>query len=493
MARGRRRAPSNAQAPGAHSGGWNERRARFPVLRSRPPSCLFPFAFCLDSSWVLWLSLFNLTAAGCGASVRADRELVVISPHRDEIRIEFAQAFARWYEAQAGETVHVTWLDVGGTSAMQRYLLSQFAEAGNPGIDLIFGGGTDPYLRFQQADPPVLEPYRVPEAILSRIEPTLLGVPLYDPDGYWYGTALTSFGILYNREVLRRQDLPAPIDWRSMADSRYFTWVGAGDPRMSGSVHMLYEIMLQAYGWDEGLRLITQIGGNARSFALESSLVTRDVNSGDVALAGAIDFFAFSLIAREGDEKIGFVLPEGQSVLSVDSIGILRDAPHRELARAFVRFVVSDEGQRLWIVRAGLPGGPEQYDLCRPPLIRALYELPPKQSTVRVNPFAARAALEYDSDKAGRRWSALNDLIGATLIDGHPELRRAWEAVILAGEPPRLVARLCAPPCDEQAFLELAPSLRNPRVRSRQLRDWGNWARAKYDAVARQALQTVQR
>ena len=72
----------------------------------------------------------------------ADR-LVLISPHADEIQIEFEAGFKRAYRADTGRKVDVEWLDIGGgTSSILRYIKSEFGRSPEGmGIDLFFGGG----------------------------------------------------------------------------------------------------------------------------------------------------------------------------------------------------------------------------------------------------------------------------------------------------------------------------------------------------------------
>ncbi len=60
-----------------------------------------------------------------------------------------------------------------------------------------------------------------------------------------------------------------PVIWRTWEDlaSPAGVWlVGSLDPRKSGSVHAVYEIILQAYGWEKGWRTITGLGANVRNF-----------------------------------------------------------------------------------------------------------------------------------------------------------------------------------------------------------------------------------
>src|SRR4051794_9151289 len=112
----------------------------------------------------------------------------------------------------------------------------------------------------------------MPAPILARIRSQLNGVPLYDPGGRWYGPVLSSFGVLYNHEVLRRLHLTPPSFW-GLAGSKapelqgwaYLGlpqlqgWVSAGDPRLTGSVHMVYEIILQGRGWEKGFSLLLRL------------------------------------------------------------------------------------------------------------------------------------------------------------------------------------------------------------------------------------------
>ena len=59
---------------------------------------------------------------------------------------------------------------------------------------------------------------------------------------------------------------------------------------------------------------------------------------------------------------------------TADVIGMLRGAPHPELALAFIEYVLSLEGgQKLWGFKVGAPGGPTRYALHRPPIRKEMY------------------------------------------------------------------------------------------------------------------------
>jgi iron(III) transport system substrate-binding protein len=435
--------------------------------------------------------------------------LVIISPHRDEIREEVAIGFKSWFaKRNPGEQpVEVVWQDIGGgSSAIARYIRSQFREKPDGiGIDVLFGGGTDIYLRF--ADEGLLMPLDMKHLIQDRIRPSLNGVPLYDEKGRWFGPMLSSFGILCNREVLRRIGHPGlPENWEDLGSPQLRGWVGAGDPRLTGSVHMVYEIILQGEGWDAGFRQLLLLGSNVHTFIRDSGTLTRVVITGEVAAAGNVDVNALSAVGQNPD-MMTFVLPavkrrttpEGNVVLSggtivnPDAIAVLKGAPHKELARAFVEFTLSDAGQRLFLLQPGIPGGPQWHPLCRLSIVESLYKQysPDQRSVGAANPFTQTRGLPYKSKIGEQRWDALNDILGAVIVDAHDEL--AATRASLVGLPEdvysRLLADLTTPPCSEDELAAHARRIveQGPRARAAQINQWGEAARERYRRIRQEA------
>jgi ABC-type Fe3+ transport system substrate-binding protein len=427
---------------------------------------------------VTWLSLL-LTVAG-----RAD-ELVLLSPHWEGIKYEFEHAFKRIYTADTGRDVRFTWIDVGGTSEILRFIRSEFANKPDGiGIDVLFGGGLDPFLVLKQQN--LLQRYKLPPALLRPIPSQLGGVPLYDADGAWYGATLAGFGILYNRIVLKWMQLPQITTWDELAQPVAFSWVGSADPRKSGSVHMMYEIILQAYGWEKGWEVITGMGANVRQFTNSSAQTPKDTALGEVAYGLSIDFQAWAQINETGGEQLKFVMPPGLTVINPDAIAMLRGAPHRAVAEAFIRFILSAAGQKLWLLRQGTAGGPQQFQLNRFSLLPQLYTtVPPDTLAVQANPFDWRPGFMFDSHLAAARWRLLNDLIGTLIVDQKAALNRAWRVAISNGLSAEERQRLTAMPLSEGEALRLAGTQwHNPEVRNQKRNEWTRFARDKYRADA---------
>jgi ABC-type Fe3+ transport system substrate-binding protein len=409
----------------------------------------------------------------------ADR-LVLISPHWEGIRYEFERAFKARYHKETGRTVELDWIDVGGSSETLRYIESEFKnKPAGIGIDIFFGGGLEPYLALKTER--LLTAYALPKPLLEKIPPSVAGIPLYDPDHTWYGATLAGFGIVYNKVVLDLIKLPVISTWDDLASAKAFGWVGSSDPRKSGSVHMVYEIILQAYGWEKGWRIITALGANVRNFTNAASQIPKDVAIGEVAYGLAIDFYAWAQVKEAGPDKIGFVMPDNLTIITPDGIGILKGAGNLEVAKAFVRFVMSEEGQKLWLLNEKAPDGPQRFQLNRFSVLPSLYAQSSQATAVKLNPFSWRSNFVFDPKLSSERWSIVNDLLGTLIIDQKHLLTRAWKDALANRSGQQEFDRLAAMPISADEALTLVKTKwKDPAFRNQKLNEWIHFARSKY-------------
>jgi ABC-type Fe3+ transport system substrate-binding protein len=311
-------------------------------------------------------------------------QLVIVSPHVEGIRREFADAFSNWHAQRFGQPVFLDYRVIGGTSEIVKFFEASkqtvFDKQGTYKVDLVWGGGD--YLFDQQLKQPgFLERVNLDRATITRAfpKPDLNGIALYDTkDGTWFGTALSSFGICFNKDVCRYLQTGEPRTWKDLADPRYARWLVMADPTRSSSAKQAFMTVVEramAYatesgrsedqGWSEGMGLIRQIAANARMFTDSGSAVPGIIGTGDGAAAMVIDFHGRSQVDAIGEDRMGYVEPAGATAINPDPIAVVRGAEHKELAVHFIEFVLSDEGQRLWNTRAGAPGGPKQTSLRR--------------------------------------------------------------------------------------------------------------------------------
>jgi len=448
---------------------------------------------------------------GCGGgepAAGAD-QLVLFSPHADEIREEFGWAFQAWYKAETGRDVDVKWPDAGGTTQVLKRLQDKF-RAGRYDVDVAFGGGA---IFDQMRQLGMLEQYRLPEAVLAAVPKTVAGLPLYDPEFHWYGAAVSTFGLIYNKQIIADRGLPPVKDWEVLGDPKYFGLVGAVDPSKSGTMRKSCDTILQAYGYERGMAVLVRMGANAREFYPTASEVPRNCAAGFIAVGPCIDFYAERQKEGEGGRNLGFLAPPGLTVLNCDPVGIFKNAPHRAVAERFVEFVMRPEGQRLWMLPAGAPGGPRKFALQRMAVLPSVYDLPAVKAAGRTNPFEFPPATFYDAAAENDRLAILPDYLRVALIENLGPLRKAWQAIIDAGMPEDLVAELVRPEvsADEMRSLgrevwtpvvvpdgasedEAARLRRDEESRLRRKSDlqtqWSKALRARYEDLATRAAKT---
>jgi len=433
-------------------------------------------------------------------STAAEETLIIVSPHNEAVRYEFDRAFTAAHLQRTGRTVRIDWRTPGGTSEIARYLASAYLGAfqyewesrlrqpwnaevqaafDNPkvtpgegslsararkafldshvscGIDLFFGGGSFDYI--QQAAAGRLVAFGKMDA-LKTIPQTVGGEPYWDPQGRWAGAALSAFGICYNTDALKHRGFEGvPKRWSDLAEPRLSGAVALADPTQSGSAAKAFEMLIQQQiveaggdpveGWKRAMRLIRRIAANARYFSDSATRIVWDVESGDAAAGMAIDFYGRfqNEAVRRPDEtsRLQYITPLGGSSFGADPIGMLRGAPSPELAREFIAFVLSPEGQKLWNWKVGTPGGPHKYALRRLPILPELYapEFERFRSDPGVDPFLwARENPPYHPEWTAALFRTIAFAIQTMAIDPHDELCEAWGALIEAGFPPQATA-----------------------------------------------------
>lgn len=434
-------------------------------------------AISLHSSIVLGF----LFASFAQISLAADK-LVIISPHRKSIQNEYVPAFKQWYQTKYKTDVDVEWLDQGGSNDDVKFIKSKFAATPkSSGIDLFWGGGTTTHTEISTAK--LADTLKLSPEIQKQVPKSMGGMAIGNKEGTYISQAVSSFGIFYNKPLLKLEKLPEPTTWESLADAKYKDKIVLTDARKSGTASVMNHVILQSLGWDKGFELLTSMAGNSKQFTHSSSDVIKSIVAGDAAATLAIDFYALAKIGDLGADKLGFVLPEGKTILEGDPVTILKGAPNRTTADRFVEYILSVEGQTILMLPKGAAGGPKTETLGRLAVNTEAYKLTEGKRVNPLNPFTAKGFLKYDAEKEAKVRQVLDDLIGTQLIDTHKELREAWARVVKAGLKPQDVAALAKSPITAADLAKLAPKWNDAVFRNETLNSWVKFAQAKYSKV----------
>lgn len=427
--------------------------------------------------------ILGLMAGLLASSAFAADKLVIISPHRKSIQDEFLPLFKEYYKVTFKTDVEIEWIDQGGTSDDIRFVRAKFDK--NPktsGVDIFWGGGATAFLELENDK--LLQEYKLPTALTKELPKDAAGVPMTDKSRTWYATALSSFGIFYNKKILKMDRLPEPATWEDLGRPEFKGQLSLTDPRRSGSASVMNTIVMQSRGWNQGWELLARIAGNTRSFTHSSSDPIKAVVSGDAAAAMAIDFYATPKIADLGENNLGFILPAGQTILDPDPIAILKGAPHQQTASRFVEWVLSAPAQKVLMLPKGAQGGPRQEALGRMAVNTRAYDETEGKRTSAYNPFKQASFLKVDLTKAAKNQRVFNDLIGAIQIDTHNELKAAWHAIVKKGLKPEELKAFAEPPISEAELNQLAEKWDDDVLRNKTINSWVEFAKAKFKKLS---------
>jgi ABC-type Fe3+ transport system substrate-binding protein len=225
----------------------------------------------------------------------------------------------------------------------------------NGKIDLAWGGGPvwfDILYREGLTSPLVSEDVSI---YVNQIPDMISGAPskrIDDGDVHWIGAAISSFGFTINTHTLEMEGLPQPTKWIDLANETYsvtlpFPIIGTADPTRSTSNTRMFEIILQTYGWEEGWKLLTLLGGN--SIIYDGSELVRDAAiRGDIGAGTTIDFYGYTA-QLENPDICQYIFPEDGTIVNADPIALINTSQNPEAAQAFIAWILSPEGQEPWL------------------------------------------------------------------------------------------------------------------------------------------------
>ena len=479
------------------------------------------FLIVLVSPFVLRAALTSGDATATPAA--GAQRLVIVTPHNQDIRREFERAFSRWHREKYGTPVAIDYRAAGGTVDIKRLLDKTYGalrdadgklppEADvSPDIDMVWGGGD--YTFDQELKPlGVLKPVELPAGLLADVfpDPTLAGVRLYDYDKSvpidaqrpaWVGVCLSSFGIVYNPDVVAAVGDAEPTTWADLADPRLAGRVALADPTHSGSAAATYMVIVQramadaeaaylggggskdnpgyadavARGWHDGQGVLLRMAANSRYFTDGASQVPNDVANGDAAAGLAIDFYGRVNQELLGDDRIRFVSPRGATAITPDPIAVLYGVKGErlEVATRFVEFLLSPEGQTLWIAKPGAYPAPVDRSLRRPPIRRSMYAGDKSGWADDVDYYGDAGGFNQRGEWMAT-FSLSRSMWAAAWIDARGALKEAYGRVVSVPDAARrdaLLAELADVPVTMQELLDLrsATKLQEKRAKSGDL------------------------
>ena len=288
---------------------------------------------------------------------------------------------------------------------------------------------------------------------IGEIDDDIRGEPLkrLDEQGrpVWVAAAISSFGFIINYNVLNEYNLTEPSLWEDLGSTALAKIlpkpaVAFARALQSTSHTRIYEIILQKFGWDDGWALLGRLTANGRPYSGSVEALT-GVQTGECPIGIGIDFYGFSTEIQFPGTK--YVLPFNESIVNGDPICLLSTSQHPEAAQAFIEFVLSVEGQKIWLV-------PE---ISRMPVREDVFRTEEGQTRLDLysnyNTTISNIGIPFEEWRSTAVLFSLKYYFDAIFADSHAELVRVWDELVSAYEDGLIT---------EERFKELAYEIGKP-------------------------------
>jgi iron(III) transport system substrate-binding protein len=357
-------------------------------------------------------------AAGLAVAQPVEDELVLITPVAKTLTDPSLAEFAKYAKERWNITVKTSALAAGTPVAY-----GQIVEwKGRPQVDIFWGG--ESALFDKLAEQSLLAKLALPKAVVDSI-PDSIGkpkpIPLKDPKGFWIGTVLEPYGIVYQPKVLQRLGVPEPKDWDDLLNPKLKGNVAQCAPTRSSSSHATYEVILQRDGDDKGWEWLKRLAANTGLFTARSRDVPSVVAKGEFAAGFAVpSYMAFE--DRLAGFDIKFVAPK-TAWITPEPIAVLAGAKHPKAALAFIEFLLSERGQKVAMERGVFPITPK-YRVQGAPGSTA--EMAVEFTGGMRSYFDREVTNIYDDGKAQARYEQVNNTFRKDIESAVEELKKKY-------------------------------------------------------------------
>lgn len=279
----------------------------------------------LSSTLVLLLATISASTA-----FAASGNLVLYTSQPDQ---DAARTVAGYKKKQPDVIVQIF---RSGTTEVMNKLMAEFA-AGDPKPDVLLIADAVS-MEALKKDGRLM---RYPEADVSAYAPET-----YDKDRSYFGTKLITTGIVYHRAAKIK-----PASWADLADPALRGQLIMPSPLYSGAAAITLGVLTRYPGL--GWRYYEQLKANETMAVRGNGAVLKAVAGGEKSYGVLVDFMALN--AKAKGSPVEFVLPKEGVTAVTEPVAILKTTRNVASARAFVDFLLSEEGQRLAVSQGYLP------------------------------------------------------------------------------------------------------------------------------------------
>lgn len=211
------------------------------------------------------------------------------------------------------------------------------AEAGNPKIDVWWGGTGDPHLI--AAEEGLTQASGVDTSDLLGWAQNMAEIS----DGKAIGIYAGALGIAYNSEILAEKNIAPPACWADLEDPRFEGEVQVANPSSSGTAYTELATFVQLFGEDEAMVKLAAIGQNVNTYTKSGSAPSRAAARGETGVS--IGFMHDMVKLAASGFPLEVVAPCEGTGYEVGAVSVIEGARNPEGAKAWVEFALRADVQ----------------------------------------------------------------------------------------------------------------------------------------------------
>ncbi|MGU3577063.1 ABC transporter substrate-binding protein [Brucellaceae bacterium C25G] len=201
------------------------------------------------------------------------------------------------------------------------------AEAANPVVDVLISASWDTATDFAKRN-----------WLVAYTSPNAVNVPDFLKNEYAVAQGVSALGIAWNPNSKTQK----PSEWADLTKPEYKDLVNLPDPAQSGATFELVAALQAQAGWD----LFKELKANGANVAGANAEALNPVLQGaKAAVFGAVDYI--SLSGKAKGESIDVIFPASGTVIAPRPAMILNWSKNQDEAKAFIDYMLSDEGQKM--------------------------------------------------------------------------------------------------------------------------------------------------
>ena len=203
------------------------------------------------------------------------------------------------------------------------------------------------------ADAPTFEFMKEKDLLLSYRSPEAEGIrqELLDPEGMFSPTKMIPTGIMVNTDKVK--DLNA-VDWNTLITQAGKAEAVMPSPLYSGAA--AYNVGVFRNQAELGWPYYEKLKANDVMVVKGNGDVLKRVASGERAYGMIVDFMAHR--AKAQGSPVAFIYPQSGVTVITEPVAIAKTSQNPEAAKAFVDFILSEEGQKLAVALGYIPVRP---------------------------------------------------------------------------------------------------------------------------------------